>query len=71
MANQLGMKIRDFLSPLFVAITGRTVSLSVIESITILEINIVRMRLRTAIELLGGVSKKKQKLLEKEYKSLN
>jgi hypothetical protein len=43
----------------------------VIESITILEINVVRMRLRTAIDLLGGVSKKKQKLLEKAYRDLH
>jgi glutamyl-tRNA synthetase len=70
MAGQLNLKIRDFLFPLFVAVTGSAVSLSVIESITILEINIVRMRLRTAIDLLGGVSKKKQKLLEKAYRDL-
>ena len=70
MAGQLNLKIRDFLFPLFVAVTGSAVSLSVIESITILEINVVRMRLRTAIDLLGGVSKKKQKLLEKAYRDL-
>jgi glutamyl-tRNA synthetase len=70
-ADQLNLKVRDFLFPLFVAVTGSAVSLSVIESITILEINIVRMRLRTAIDLLGGVSKKKQKLLEKAYRDLH
>ncbi|MDB3992635.1 glutamate--tRNA ligase [Gammaproteobacteria bacterium] len=70
-ADQLNLKVRDFLFPLFVAVTGSAVSLSVIESITILEINVVRMRLRTAIDLLGGVSKKKQKLLEKAYKDLH
>ena len=70
MADQLNLKVRDFLFPLFVAVTGSAVSLSVIESITILEINVVRMRLRTAIDLLGGVSKKKQKLLEKAYRDL-
>ena len=69
-ADQLNLKVRDFLFPLFVAVTGSAVSLSVIESITILEINVVRMRLRTAIDLLGGVSKKKQKLLEKAYRDL-
>ena len=70
-ADQLNLKVRDFLFPLFVAVTGSAVSLSVIESITILEINVVRMRLRTAIDLLGGVSKKKQKLLEKAYRDLH
>ena len=69
-ADQLNLKVRDFLFPLFVAVTGSAVSLSVIESITILEINVVRMRLRTAIDLLGGGSKKKQKLLEKAYRDL-
>ena len=70
LANKLGLKIRDFLFPLFVAITGNAISISVIEYTAILGIDITRSRLRQAIALLGGVSKKAAKNLEKEFKAL-
>ena len=70
LANKLGLKIRDFLFPLFVAITGNAISISVIESTAILGIDITRSRLRQAIAILGGVSKKAAKNLEKEFKAL-
>ena len=70
MANKLGLKIRDFLFPLFVAVTGNAVSVSIIESIAILGIDVTRSRLRKAISVLGGISKKSAKSLEKEFKGL-
>ena len=70
LANKLGLKIRDFLFPLFVAITGNAISISVIESIAILGIDMTRSRLRQAIVVLGGVSKKAAKNLEKEFRAL-
>ena len=70
LANKLGLKIRDFLFPLFVAITGNAISISVIESTAILGIDITRSRLRQAIAILGGVSKNAAKNLEKEFKAL-
>ncbi|NKB31691.1 MAG: glutamate--tRNA ligase [Pseudomonadales bacterium] len=70
LANKLELKIRDFLFPLFVAVTGNAVSISVIESIAILGIDITRARLRQAITVLGGISKKAAKNLEKEYRQL-
>lgn len=71
LSNNVGLKIQEFLFPLFVAVTGSSVSLSVIESMVILGIDMVRMRLRNAINILGGISKKKQKLFEKEYRDLS
>jgi glutamyl-tRNA synthetase len=71
LAGQLDLKIRDFLFPLFLAISGKAVSTSVIESIDILKIYITRARLRAAIDILGGVSKKMAKNLEREYRSLD
>ncbi len=68
LAAQLQLKIRDFLFPLFIAISGRAVSTSVIESIAILGIDITRARLRSAIDVLGGISKKQQKSLEREFR---
>jgi glutamyl-tRNA synthetase len=69
LATQLELKIRDFLFPLFVAISGKAVSTSVIDSIAILGIDISRARLRDAINILGGISKKKGKALEKEFRN--
>lgn len=68
LASGMDLKIRDFLFPLFVAVTGKAVSTSVIESITIIGLDITRARLRAAIEILGGISKKQMKLLEREYR---
>jgi len=66
----MGLKIRDFLFPLFVAMSGRAVSTSVIESISVMGLDITRARLRQALEVQGGVSKKQLKKLEKDYREL-
>jgi len=71
LAGQLDLKIRDFLFPLFLAISGKAVSTSVIESIDILKLDISRARLRAAIDMLGGISKKMAKNFEREYRSLD
>jgi glutamyl-tRNA synthetase len=65
------LKIRDFLIPLFVSISGNAVSTSVIESILILKLDITRARIRKGIVVLGGISKKQAKLLEKEYRAFS
>lgn len=70
LAEKLELKIRDFLFPLFVAISGRAVSTSVIESIAILGIDITRARIRAGIAALGGISKKQAKALEKEFRDI-
>jgi len=70
LADELQLKIRDFLFPLFVAVTGKPVSTSVIEAITILGIDITRARLRAGIEVVGGISNKQIKLLEREYREI-
>lgn len=71
LAGQLELKIRDFLFPLFLAISGKAVSTSVIESIDILKLDITRARLRAAIDILGGISKKMAKNLEREYRTID
>jgi len=58
------------LFPVFIAIAGSSVSTSVIDSIAVLGLDMTRARLRHAIEILGGVSKKQLKNLEKEYSAL-
>ena len=69
LAEKVEFKIRDFLFPLFVAVSGKPVSLSVFDSIAVLGLDLTRARLRTAIEALGGISGKQQKKLEKEFQS--
>lgn len=62
----LGIKMRDFMVPFFVAIAGSPSAPPVMEAMAILGPDITRARLREAITLLGGVSKKDTKLLEGE-----
>jgi len=71
LADTMGVKVKDFLAPLFVAIAGSSASFSVVDSMELLGPDMSRMRIRHAIEVLGGVSKKAMKLLEKEYQALD
>jgi len=70
LAEWLELKFRDFLFPLFVAISGRSVSLPLFDSIQILGRDVVNARLRSAISVLGGVSKKTAKRLDSEWHQL-
>lgn len=69
-ADGLEVKMKAFLPPFFIAIAGSTASFSVFDAMTLLGPDMTRARLRHAIELLGGVSKKALKRLEKEYQQL-
>lgn len=62
------LKFKDINAPLFIAITGSTASVSVMDAMAILGPDITRGRIRHAITVLGGLGKKKLKSLEKEYK---
>lgn len=70
LATVLGMKVRVFLFPLFVAISGRQVSLPLFDSIELLGKDVVAARLHSAIQALGGLSKKATKRLETEWREL-
>ncbi len=71
LAEQMGLKIRDFLFPLFVAISGKAVSTSVFDSIAVLGLDITRARIRDSIAVLGGISKKMDKELERSYREIS
>jgi len=71
LGEQMGLKIREFLFPVFLAVSGKPVSVSVIDAIAILGIDRVRARLRHALEVLGGVSKKQLKQFERDYRALD
>ena len=67
LAAALDIKIRDLLGPVFVAIAGKPVAPPLFDSMAILGPDMCRARLRHALEVLGGVSKKQLKKLEKDY----
>ncbi len=71
LAEAMSMKIRDFLAPLFIAIAGTSATISVIDSMHMLGSDLTRARIRHAMELLGGISKKKMKEVEKAYAALS
>lgn len=66
-ADHFDIKIKNFLAPFFIAVAGTTASISVMDSMEMLGPDISRARIRHAIDVLGGVSKKQMKKLEKEY----
>ncbi len=70
LADAMGVKVKDFLAPLFVAIAGSSASFSVVDSMELLGPDMSRMRIRHAIEVLGGVSKKSMKQLEKDFQAM-
>ena len=70
LAQVMEIKPKDFFAPLFVAISGTTASVSVFDSMAILGSDISRARMRTAVNVLGGPSKKEAKRWEKEYADL-
>jgi glutamyl-tRNA synthetase len=55
-AARLDAKLRDVTRPFYVAITGSATSVPLYDAIDILGRDIVRERLRVALEVLGGVS---------------
>ncbi|WP_404296598.1 glutamate--tRNA ligase [Halomonas sp.] len=71
LAAHFDLKMKEFLAPVFIAITGSTASTSVMDAMAILGSDMTRARLRHAIEVLGGVSKKQVKRFEKEFLELD
>ena len=66
----MNIKLKDFLAPLFVAISGSTASFSVMDAMVLLGSDMSRARIRDSINILGGAGKKVLKKYEKEYTQL-
>ncbi|WP_110647401.1 glutamate--tRNA ligase [Salinicola peritrichatus] len=64
------LKMKAFLAPVFIAVTGSSHSTSVLDAMAIIGSDMTRARLRHAIEVLGGISKKQAKRFEKRYREL-
>ncbi|WP_416884723.1 glutamate--tRNA ligase [Marinospirillum sp.] len=72
LSQHAGMKMKDYLQPVFMAIAGSTSSTSVLDAMVILGPDMSRARLRHALNLLTegqGPSKKQTKKFEKSYQT--
>ncbi|ELA08951.1 glutamyl-tRNA ligase [Moraxella macacae 0408225] len=65
LANQMGIKLRDFMPTFFVAIAGNTSSTPVMQSMVTLGADLTFARLRHALSVVGEPSKKELKAWEK------
>ena len=71
LADSMEIKIKDFLAPLFLAISGSTSSFSVMDAMELLGPDMSRARIRYALtEVCGEIGKKQLKKLEKAYNSI-
>ncbi|WP_416231994.1 glutamate--tRNA ligase [Psychrobacter sp. bablab_jr014] len=70
LAGALDIKMRDFMAPFFIAIAGSTSSTPVMNSMAIIGADMTLTRLRHAVDVLGGLGKKKLKKLEKQAAEL-
>ena len=65
-------KLKELLAPFFVCLTGSKVSLPLFDGMALLGADLTRTRIRKALQLLSengaGLSKKRLKALEKEYR---
>ena len=69
LSEQCDMKLREFLFPLFIAISGREVSLPLFDSLIFLGPDLCRGRLRDALEVFA-ISGKERKRLDKALDKL-
>jgi len=71
LSQALELKMKDFMMPLFVAVSGRSAAPSIMDAMVILGSDMTRARLRHALDLLGGPSKKEAKAWEKEFRAMD
>jgi glutamyl-tRNA synthetase len=71
LADGMGIKLKDFSSPLYLAVSGTTSSFSVMDAMALLGPELTRARLRNTLNTVCGEPGKKQlKKLEKAYQQL-
>jgi glutamyl-tRNA synthetase len=70
LAERLELKLRDLLRPFYVALSGGAVWTPLYGSMEVLGSDMVRVRLRRAIEALGGLPASRLKELEGRYATL-
>ena len=71
LANQMGIKLRDFMPAFFIAIAGSTSSTPVMQAMVTIGPDLTYARLRRALEIVGVPSKKELKVWEKLNESIH
>jgi glutamyl-tRNA synthetase len=69
-AEKLDIKLRDLTRPYYVAIAGMEAAPPLFQSMELLGPDLVRIRLRRALEVLGGISGKRMKAVQEQYERL-
>ena len=70
LCKAMDYKMRDFMMPLFVAISGKQSAPSIMDAMAHMGPDMTRARVRHAVEVFGAPGKKALKKLEKEYQGL-
>ena len=70
LGEKLGIKLRDLTKPFYVAVSGSRASTPLYDSMALLGGDMVRMRLRRAIETLGPVTQAMQTEMERRHSDL-
>ncbi|MBV1919685.1 MAG: glutamate--tRNA ligase, partial [Pseudomonadales bacterium] len=70
LSESLEIKMRDFMIPVFVAVSGKQSAPSIMDAMEILGPDMTRARLRAGLNVVGGPSKKEMKRLEKEFRNI-
>ncbi len=68
-STELNIKLRDYLAPFYPALTGKKSATPLFDTILVLGKDLVRARLRTAIDALGGLSKSQEDEWKKIYQT--
>jgi glutamyl-tRNA synthetase len=64
------LKLKDLLRPFYVAVTGKPSSTPLFDTMAVLGSDLSRVRIRRALEALGGISKKRMKEVEARYAAM-
>jgi len=67
LSEAFGIKLRELTRPFYVALSGAPASTPLFDSMAIIGSDMVRVRLRRAIQALGGFSANQLKMVEKGY----
>jgi glutamyl-tRNA synthetase len=69
-ATAYDLKLKDLLRPFYVAVSGKPTSTPLFDTMAILGSDLSRLRIRRALDALGGISKKRMKDVEAKYKTI-
>ncbi|AGI27076.1 Glutamate--tRNA ligase [Candidatus Portiera aleyrodidarum] len=69
LSNHFKIKMKTILAPIFIAINGRLISTSVIDTIVIIGKDITIIRIKQAINILGGITLEQENKIIKEYQN--